>query len=284
MFGATVDYWLLRPFTHDHNLATEEEIERDHAAMQLDIQRAIRRIQKLAERLKGRLPIEGMTYLDVGCGSGDMTLGFARLGARHVTGVDFVARAISVAKTNAERLGLADRVEFVECDIHEWVPPRRFDVVLSHEAMEHIHDPQSFLRRLAYFVAQNGVAVLAFGPLFYSPVGDHMWGFFRLPIPWRGALFSEKAILRLRKERFRPTDHAHSYEQIVGGLNQLRYSDFLRFAAEAGWKFQFLDVNPQLRKFPVLYRLSEVLCRVPHLRDYFATSVYAILARANKGQ
>jgi len=284
MFGATVDYWLLRPFTHDHNLATEEEIERDHAAMQLDIQRAIRRIQKLAERLKGRLPIEGMTYLDVGCGSGDMTLGFARLGARHVTGVDFVARAISAAKTNAERLGLADRVEFVECDIHEWVPPRRFDVVLSHEAMEHIHDPQSFLRRLAYFVAQNGVAVLAFGPLFYSPVGDHMWGFFRLPIPWRGALFSEKAILRLHKERFRPTDHTHSYEQIVGGLNQLRYSDFLRFAAEAGWKFQFLDVNPQLRKFPVLYRLSEVLCRVPHLRDYFATSVYAILARANKGQ
>jgi hypothetical protein len=44
MFGATVDYWLLRP--HDHNVTTEEEIERDHSAMQLDIQRAIRRIQK----------------------------------------------------------------------------------------------------------------------------------------------------------------------------------------------------------------------------------------------
>jgi len=282
MLGATLDYWILRPLTHGRNSATEEELERGHSTSQLDIELAIYRIEKLQKRLKGRLPIEGMTYLDVGCGSGDMALGFAKLGAKHVTGVDFVARAISAARSNAERLGLSDRVEFVECDIHEWVPSKPFDVVLSHEAMEHIHDPRSFLCRLARFVAPNGVAVLAFGPLFYSPVGDHMWGFFRLPIPWRGALFSEKAILRLRKEKFRPTDRAHSYEQIVGGLNQLRYSDFLRFAAEAGWRFQFLDVNPQLRKYPALYRLSNVLCRVPHLKDYFATSVYAILARANK--
>jgi len=31
------------------SLATEEEIERNHSAMQLDIQRAIRRIQKLLD-------------------------------------------------------------------------------------------------------------------------------------------------------------------------------------------------------------------------------------------
>lgn len=279
VFGSTVDYWLLRPFTHNRNCATEEELEASFAEAHLDLDAGIRRVEKLQRRLQGRLPIDSnLRYLDVGCGLGDMTLALAKLGAGHVTGLDFVPRGIAVARTHAEMLELTDRVDFVIRDIHDWEPTEQYDVVLSHEALEHIRNPEVFLQRLRRFVRPRGIAVLAFGPLFYSPVGDHMWDFFRVPIPWRGALFSEQAILRLRKENFRPTDKATSYEEVVGGLNRMRYSAFLKYTASAGWKFDYLDLNPQLRKLPPLYWLSQALCRMPLLHDYFATAVYAILS------
>ncbi|HEV2201989.1 MAG TPA: class I SAM-dependent methyltransferase [Bryobacteraceae bacterium] len=278
MFGSTIDYQLLRPFTHSRNFATEEEIDARTGKMSIDLDAAASRILKLQKRLRGRLPIEpDFRYLDIGCGGGDIALGLAQLGAGHVTGIDIVPRYISAATANADRLQLTDRVQFLHQDIHHWAPSERYDVVLSHEALEHIRDPQAFLRVLKRFVRPHGIAVLAFGPLFHSPVGDHMDGFFRMPIPWRGALFSEKAILRLRAEKFRPTEGSSSYHEIVGGLNLLRYSEFLRYTAAAGWQVDFLDVNPQLRKIPPLYWLSSALCRLPGIQNYFAGSVYTIL-------
>lgn len=54
----------------------------------------------------------GDTVIDVGCGSGVLSFVAARLGAARVIGCDISEEAIEVARANAERLGLADRVEF----------------------------------------------------------------------------------------------------------------------------------------------------------------------------
>jgi SAM-dependent methyltransferase len=229
---------------------------------------------------RGRFPIgPNLRYLDVGCSIGDIAIALAKLGAKDVIGVDFVERVIVSARTNADRLQVSDRVNFVCTDIHQWIPPHRFDVVLVHESMEHISDPKGFLQKLADFLVPTGMAVLAFGPLFYSPTGDHMGGFFRFPIPWRGVLFSEKAILRLRRERYRPTDVATSFRDIVGHLNLMRYSDFLRYVDQTGWSVDYLSLNPQLKKVPPLHWLSSVLTSIPRICDYFASSVYTILHR-----
>ena len=282
MFGSTIDYRILRPLTHNRRLETETELNaRFSQYAAIDMNAAEARLLKLQDRLQDRLPIQtNLTYLDIGCGMGDITLALARLGAGHVTGLDLVPRYTSAAIANARLLGLADKAEFVCHDVHDWTPPRRFDVVLSHEALEHIHDPKGFLARLDALVAPDGIVVLAFGPLFPSPFGDHMDAFFRAPIPWRGVLFSEEAVLRLRRERYRPTDQAARYSEIVGGLNLLSYSDFLRHVEETGWTFDFLAVNPQLVRFPLLARISNSLIRLPRIRDYIASSVYAILRRA----
>jgi SAM-dependent methyltransferase len=50
--------------------------------------------------------------IDVGCGSGVLSFVAARLGARRVIGCDLSASAVEIARENAERLGLDDRVEF----------------------------------------------------------------------------------------------------------------------------------------------------------------------------
>ena len=282
MLGATLDYLVLRALAHSRNLATEEQLDsrfgRSGAGGPEEAQAKFR---KLVDRFGGHLPIDpGLRYLDLGCGTGELTLAFARRGVKRITGVDFLPRNIESARGRAAEAGLSEGVKFVCSDLYEWVPDGKYDVLLSFDALEHIDAPGAFLRKMADFIAPGGVAVLAFGPLFHSPFGDHMWDFFRVQIPWRGVLFSEQALLRLRREYFRPTDPAESYVSVAGGLNLIRYSDFLEHVRETGWEFEYLKVNTFLRASPLRF-VSDSVMRIPGLRDYFVHNVYAVLRRCS---
>jgi SAM-dependent methyltransferase len=277
LLGHTLDYYLLRSLSHSRNIATSEQL--DHRKPPFEAKESLARLNKLNHRIGGQFPLgPNLRYLDIGCGDGEITLGIVLAGGGHVTGVDIEARNIQFARQNAAETGLEDRAEFVQADIDRWEAREPFDVVLSHEALEHIHDPGRFLHRMGDFVKPDGVIVLAFGPLFHSPVGDHMDGFFRVPVLWRGVLFSESAVLRLRREVFRPSEPAQRYEDIVGGLNRMRYTEFLKYTAER-YEFQYLGVNPQLEVIRPLKLISDAVVRIPVLRDYAATSVYAVLKK-----
>ena len=274
MFGARIDYWLLRPWADKRKMRTEEELDAQ-APKTLDVEQATARLQKWNARLDNRIPIDNeLHYLDVGCGKGDLTIAFALAGCKHVTGIDMMPRYIRQAQAASAQLQLENCVHFACSDIHDWDTP--CDVVLSHEMLEHVSRPDSFLRKMRELVSPRGAAVIAFGPLFHSPFGDHMH-FLRVRIPWKSLLFSEQAIMRLRREFYRPTDPATRFEEIRGGLNKMRYSEFLNYVQEAGWRVEQLSVNPQLRRFPPLYWISNLLTRIPWLKDYCAASVYAIL-------
>ena len=281
MLGQKLDYLILRPFTHRHNIATEEEL--NSQANQISpssIDNAIVKLQKYIRYLGGHIPVDdNLCYLDIGCGTGELTIALAEIGCKNITGVDFTPRNIATATLYAKQLQVHHCVKFICQDIYNWTPPHQYDVVLSFAAFEHIDNPKLLLQKMATLVTSNGIAVLVFGPLFHSPFGDHMWGFFRIPIPWRGVIFSEKAILRLRRECFRPSDPADRYQEIVGGLNLIRYSEFLKQVNETGWEFSFLTVNAFLKRFPPLYYLSSALIQMPMVRDYFAGIIYAILRR-----
>jgi release factor glutamine methyltransferase len=72
--------------------------------------------------------------LDVGTGSGNLAVAVARqhAGAR-VTAVDVSAEALAVARRNAGRHGVADRIRFLEGDVFGPVPAgEAFDFVLSN--------------------------------------------------------------------------------------------------------------------------------------------------------
>ncbi|MEE9270137.1 MAG: class I SAM-dependent methyltransferase [Candidatus Krumholzibacteria bacterium] len=277
-----LQYWLLRPLVHGCNRATEEELNQTaREGPTLDLRAGQQRLAKLIARLEGRLRIQpDLSYLDVGCGSGDLACALIQAGARDVTGIDIVSRNIEAARSTVSQvLRNESSPIFVHADINTWEPAHRYDVVFSHEALEHIDRPDRFIQSLTRLMKPNGCAVLAFGPLFHSPIGDHLWGFFRVQIPWRGLIFSEKVLLQLRREFFRLTDNALRFQDITGGLNLMRYSEFLKYVSEAGLEFEFLSINPQLKRIRPLYHLSRGLVRLPVVQDYFVVSVYAILER-----
>jgi SAM-dependent methyltransferase len=74
---------------------------------------------------------EGQTVIDVGCGSGVLSFVAARLGARRVIGCDLSASAVQVARDNARRLTLEERVEFRVGNLLEPVRGERADVIIG---------------------------------------------------------------------------------------------------------------------------------------------------------
>ena len=282
MFGEKIDYVLLKMFAHRRGIATENELNaRPIDTISDDIVASgMADLRKYISQFEGNFPIDpNLRYLDIGCGNGGITIALAKMGCGQATGIDFVPRNIARGKLLAAREGVADKVDFVCEDVRKWSPPHKYDVLISFNAFEHIDTPRLFLESMGKLLSANGVAVLAFGPLFHSPFGDHMWGFFRSQIPWRGVLFSEKAILKLRREFFRPTDPAERYQDIVGGLNLMRYSEFLNYVDETGWRIKYQAVNPFLRHRGFLYKLSNIFTRSKIFRDYFASMIYVILER-----
>ena len=73
----------------------------------------------------------GATVLDVGCGSGVLSIVAARLGAGRVVGCDAAPEAVADSRRNAERLGVADRTEFRTGNLLEPVQDVRAQVVIG---------------------------------------------------------------------------------------------------------------------------------------------------------
>ncbi|MEU7022977.1 methyltransferase domain-containing protein [Streptomyces sp. NPDC046203] len=114
-------------------------------------------------RLLAELPDRPCRILDVGCGSGEMTLRLASAGHR-VTGADPSARMLAAAAGRlATRPRLSARVRWLRADIEELpLGGRRFDLVCCHGVLMYLDEPGAAMARLTGLVAPGGLlSVLA---------------------------------------------------------------------------------------------------------------------------
>lgn len=88
--------------------------------------------EELAEFLKSEIPHPKSKILDVGTGSGVIALSLgAKFPDAEILAVDISDDALALAQENAVRLGLADRVRFLKCNLLENVEGT-FDLVVAN--------------------------------------------------------------------------------------------------------------------------------------------------------
>ncbi|MEO8264828.1 MAG: 50S ribosomal protein L11 methyltransferase [Ilumatobacteraceae bacterium] len=99
---------------------------------------------------------EGARVLDVGCGSGVLSVGACVLGASHATAIDISPASIPVTRANAEANAVADRIEVSNAPLADI--DGRFDIVVANILAPVLIDLADDVRRV---VAAGGVVIIS---------------------------------------------------------------------------------------------------------------------------
>ena len=95
--------------------------------------------------LRVSLPYTHATILDIGCGTGSLSVVLARLG-HQVTGIDLSPSMISLARTKAATLGF--QVEFHVMDAASpQLPPKHFDAIVCRHVLWTLPEPKQVLQK-----------------------------------------------------------------------------------------------------------------------------------------
>ncbi len=125
-----------------------------------------RTFQERTEIVKGLLArhgVSGKRVLDLGCGSGEVSLVAARLGAQ-VLGLDIVDGMIAIARRQAEAAGLSSTTEFRVQDITHGFDDTA-DVTLMVGVIEYYRDLPALLERATAATRELVIIADTRGPL-----------------------------------------------------------------------------------------------------------------------
>jgi SAM-dependent methyltransferase len=124
---------------------------------------ARRGLQQLAPEFLDR---PGLRIIDIGCGTGEITAGVARLfPAAEVVGIDINPASIDLASRLSSQSGL--NIRFLQCDLMDdpamtlraaglLTDERKFDLLLSIGVLHHLADPDAGFRNVRSFIGRDG--------------------------------------------------------------------------------------------------------------------------------
>jgi len=118
-------------------------------------------LEAWTELLKTWIPAANATILDIGCGTGSLSVIPARLG-HTVTGIDLSPSMISLARTKAAAYGL--EIEFHIMDAsHVQFAEHQFDVILCRHLLWALSEPEQVLQRWIKLLKPGGRLILIEG-------------------------------------------------------------------------------------------------------------------------
>jgi SAM-dependent methyltransferase len=189
---------------------------------------------EFARLLDAAIPAQAR-ILEVGCGTGQMSLYLASAG-RVVIGADIARASLKLGAEAARRFGVAG-VQFVETDLHR--PGLRagaFDVVYSSGVLHHTSDPRRAFQAILPFLRPGGTILIGLYNAFarvplqlrrcIAQLSGHRW------IPFDPVLRDRRCEPARReawiRDQYRhPQEHRHTAAQVRGwfaetGIEYLR--------------------------------------------------------------
>jgi 2-polyprenyl-3-methyl-5-hydroxy-6-metoxy-1,4-benzoquinol methylase len=128
----------------------------------LDPQR-IKQAQADLQRILGRERLDGLTFLDIGSGSGLHSLAAIRMGAAEILAVDIDPDSVRTTRETLSRFAPDARFTCRQVSIFEATPEDlgQFDVVYSWGVLHHTGDMHEAIRRASTLVKPDGLLALA---------------------------------------------------------------------------------------------------------------------------
>lgn len=127
-FKAT-DRLVIKPTWEDYQIDNDElliEIDPGQAFGTGQHETTVSVLALLEKNLKPELNI-----LDVGTGTGILSIAAAKLGARDITAIDIDQTAVKVAQENAQLNDVAEKIEFLQGDLVEQIN-QKYDLVIAN--------------------------------------------------------------------------------------------------------------------------------------------------------
>jgi len=104
--------------------------------------------QRFDFTIRNAEPIQGRTYLDVGCGTGLYSVEFAKRGAEHVLGLDISDNMIQASWQYAKKHNVEEKCNFVTSDLLEYTDDSKFDVTIGIGLFDYIREPLPVIKKM----------------------------------------------------------------------------------------------------------------------------------------
>lgn len=220
----------------------------------------------------------GTKILEVGCGLGGNLVPFARLGCS-VHGVDIDSLSIDRAKNLFGECGLSGT--FTYSDIHDYEDANRYQLIMLHDAIEHIQDKRRLMLRLRELLGNGGVLYIAF-PAWCMPFGGHQQVartkfVSRCPFVH---LLPQRMFVWLLRRVGEPEAVIRDFLNIRS--TRMSIQEFQKLCNDTGLEVidrRYYFINPHYEmKFGLKPRvLWKVISSIPYIRDFFSTSCHYLL-------
>ncbi len=206
------------------------------------------------------------SFLELGCWDGMVSCFLSKKGKR-VTAID---KTIKGFDNRAEYQG----VKFFQMDAANLqFENDSFDFIFSYDSFEHFEQPELVLREAIRVLRNGGYIFLSFGPLYYSPFGEHAYR--SITIPYCQFLFPKELInIYANQNGLTPIDFNH-----VNGWSLDDYSNLWNKYCGVLYKLRYTEIQNLehvnlIRKYP-----SHFKKRSNNFNNFIVSSVDILLRK-----
>jgi ubiquinone/menaquinone biosynthesis C-methylase UbiE len=182
----------------------------------------VRGIERATQILQLPGAQEAHSFLELGCWDGMVSCYLCRKGKK--------TTAIDNRDAGFDKRASREGVSFLQMDAADLrFEDESFDFVFSYDGFEHFASPEDVLREAIRVVRKGGYLFLEFGPLYYSPFGEHAYR--SITVPYCQILFQKNVINDFaNQERLNPIDFSHVNGWSLESYRELwsRYSHVLK--------------------------------------------------------